>query len=360
MQPRESYGLSLEQFEAAEEQVQEDQLDAKFEQEVNELDDLAQRASSFHDQSVELYKKIESEMEFNQRLMHAIKNAMPEIDAMQRKPSERTNNVAAMGLMSRQEVDTMDTWDDMQTSYFPAEIGSSPVHAMPRMGREGGKMLHESLRAGSSIPHLRGGGNVLALAEEKPYTSQERKLNRRLCKAVGNGNETAIRSLIKEGADPNYKGCSPLGFSVMHEAVNSKQIRSVEVLHSLGADVTVRDSLGWNLLHQAANNGDMEMCVKLAKMGVSVDTKNNAGRTPSTVAKTAGARECYKQLMQMEMDFIKSKAQRPVEEEEDDDDDEEDDDEDQEEAQLKKQLEEERAEQEKKLAQKKSSSKQKQ
>ena len=148
---------------------------------------------------MELYKKIESEMEFNERLMHAIKNAMPEIDAMQRKPSERTNNVAAMGLMSvssgvcsvaltlilswqRQEVDTMDTWDDMQTNYFPAEIGSSPVHAMPRMGREGGKMMHESLRAGSSLPHLRGGGNVLALAEEKPYTSQERKLNRRLCK----------------------------------------------------------------------------------------------------------------------------------------------------------------------------------
>jgi len=349
----------LKQLEAEEEEEQEDQLEAQIEQETREVERFAEKLSSFQEEASVMRRKLDNEVEFNQRLLQAIQNAMPEIDAMQRRTSERTSNVAAMGLMSRQEVDAMDSCDAMHTNFIPAEIGSSPIHAMPRGGR-GGNLLFEGMQTGPSLPHLRGGGNVLALGEEKPYTSQERKLNKRLCKAVGNGNETAIRKLIKDGADPNYKGCSPLGFSVMHEAVNSKQIRSVEVLHSLGADVTVRDSLGWNLLHQAANNGDMEMCIKLAKLGVSVDTKNNAGRTPSTVAKTAGAKECYKQLMQLEMDYIKSKAQRQVEEDDDDDDDEDDDDDDQEEAELKKQLEEERAEQEKKLAQKKSGSKQKQ
>eukprot|EP00960_Hanusia_phi_P018160 533996-Hanusia_phi.AAC.1 len=173
-------------------------------------------------------RKLDNEVEFNQRLLQAIQNAMPEIDAMQRRTSERTSNVAAMGLMSvshgvgsRQEVDAMDSCDAMHTNFIPAEIGSSPIHAMPRGGR-GGNLLFEGMQTGPSLPHLRGGGNVLALGEEKPYTSQERKLNKRLCKvwemrmllsivslacvqAVGNGNETAIRKLIKDGADPNYK-----------------------------------------------------------------------------------------------------------------------------------------------------------
>eukprot|EP00961_Rhodomonas_salina_P036778 494349-Rhodomonas_salina.1 len=37
------------------------------------------------------------------------------------------------------------------------------------------------------------------------YTAEERTLNKKLCKVVGLGDTDAIKSLVKQGADPSYK-----------------------------------------------------------------------------------------------------------------------------------------------------------
>ncbi len=51
--------------------------------------------------------------------------------------------------------------------------------------------------------------------------------------------KTQVRLLVEEqGADPSYGHCGPLDFSVLHHAVNQRQINIVEYLASKGGDVS--------------------------------------------------------------------------------------------------------------------------
>ena len=82
------------------------------------------------------------------------------------------------------------------------------------------------------------------------YSPQQRTLNKQLCGAVKRGDEREIRRLVREGADPSYADCDMLGFSALHHAVNTRQMKSLEVLQQLGGDVHLKDGLGWTLMHQ--------------------------------------------------------------------------------------------------------------
>jgi len=182
---------------------------------------------------------------------------------------------------------------------------------------------------------LRGGGNVLSIGTK--YSAKEYALNKQLCGAVKKGDEKEIKRLVKEGADPCYSDCDMLGFSTLHMAVNSKQMKSLEVLRDIGGNVHIKDGLGWTLMHQAAHNADTNAVDKLNKYGVSVLIKNNAGRLPAAVTKAAGQgsmyRECYKKLLKMQEEAAghkKEEVQKVVEAaaaNEDDEEEEEDEEE---------------------------------
>lgn len=170
------------------------------------------------------------------------------------------------------------------------------------------------------------------------YSARENALNKQLCGAVKRGDEREIKRLIKDGADPSYPDCDMLGFSTLHMAVNTKQTKSLEVLHQLGGNIHIKDGLGWTLMHQAAHNADVEMVDKLHRYGASVLIKNNAGRLPAAVSKAAGNgpmyRESYKKLLGMqetaagskkaEVDkVVQAAAGNPDDDEEEDDEEEE-------------------------------------
>jgi len=76
--------------------------------------------------------------------------------------------------------------------------------------------------------------------------------------------EKEIKRLVKEGADVNYPDCDMLSFSTMHMAVNTKQRKSLQVLHDIGGNVHIKDGLGWTLMHQVffVGWGGWPVCVR--------------------------------------------------------------------------------------------------
>lgn len=113
--------------------------------------------------------------------------------------------------------------------------------AAERMGLRGGgegdgRMLE---RVGGLT--LRGGGNSHSAPKEdlgkRKYTRDEHKINKQMCKAVRAGNEEEVKRLLKAGADPCYRWCGPLEYSVMHHGVNHKQFKVVEYLASHGGNI---------------------------------------------------------------------------------------------------------------------------
>eukprot|EP00287_Rhodomonas_sp_CCMP768_P017111 CAMPEP_0202811970 /NCGR_PEP_ID=MMETSP1389-20130828/3698_1 /ASSEMBLY_ACC=CAM_ASM_000865 /TAXON_ID=302021 /ORGANISM="Rhodomonas sp., Strain CCMP768" /LENGTH=375 /DNA_ID=CAMNT_0049483229 /DNA_START=90 /DNA_END=1217 /DNA_ORIENTATION=+ len=315
--------------------LQDDSLD--IEREMEKVGEVAAKFEKLQEESLKVFDEIAKQQVENEKLTAAIEAAIP--DAKERRQITARSSFAINQFAEKQGWTQQDSEEDNNHvagggNSMDIELGSSPVEPMAvTPPQDTGR-----LRGGGRCARLRGGGNVLSVGSG--YTPEERTLNKKLCKAVGLGDNDSVRALVKQGADPSYKGCSMLDFSVAHHGVHKQQMESVELLKRLGADVHAQDKLGWTLLHQAAHNGDVEAVDRLVKWGLDVTVKNNAGRTPAAVAKTAGAKECYKRLMQLQVDAMptgdaklemKAKADAAAQDDDDDDDGDEDDDDEEEE-----------------------------
>ena len=90
-----------------------------------------------------------------------------------------------------------------------------------------------------------------------------------LWSAVADGNETAIRLLLKYGADIDHTDILE-GKSVLHHAVDDGDVAMVRLLIELGADVNSKDRLKTTPLHTAAWKGNEEMAKLLVRNGAKI------------------------------------------------------------------------------------------
>jgi hypothetical protein len=113
--------------------------------------------------------------------------------------------------------------------------------AAERMGLRGGGEGNGRILERVGGMSLRGGGNSHSAPKEdlgkRKYTREEHKINKQMCKAVRAGNEEEVKKLLKAGADPCYRWCGPLEYSVMHHGVNHKQFKVVEYLANHGGNI---------------------------------------------------------------------------------------------------------------------------
>ncbi len=79
-------------------------------------------------------------------------------------------------------------------------------------------------------------------------------VNQDLIDAAKNGDTTAIKALLANGADPNAKA-GRVGWTVLMVAAMKGHTAAVETLLGAGADVNAKDKDGWAALMWAANEG---------------------------------------------------------------------------------------------------------
>ena len=74
-----------------------------------------------------------------------------------------------------------------------------------------------------------------------------------LYEAARHGNISAVKKLLKAGADPNKKNAR--GLTPLHQAAYWGETEIVELLLKAGADPNADNGLGWTPLHSAAISG---------------------------------------------------------------------------------------------------------
>lgn len=90
-------------------------------------------------------------------------------------------------------------------------------------------------------------------------------------------NETAVRTLLSAGADPNRltnSGASPM---LLATAVDDP--RFLDILLDKGGDPNLKNNRGEPLLHQAMNYSNWGNLRKLAMRGADIEAKDGSGRT---------------------------------------------------------------------------------
>jgi len=102
------------------------------------------------------------------------------------------------------------------------------------------------------------------------------------------GKNDIIRLLVKNGANINYKnhakggwfpGATPLSI-----AAKMKQLKTTELLFSMGADPLLEDNLGRNALGYAIESRDLDIVIIFLNRGVSLDPSISTGLSPLHIA----------------------------------------------------------------------------
>lgn len=143
-----------------------------------------------------------------------------------------------------------------------------------------------------------------------------------------------LRVFLEKGADPNatHGGWTPLDFACAEnnleivkalvdagaelntdnppviQSVYRNNLRLLEYLYELGADLHKTDEQGWSLLHYAAQYNHVDICLYLLQQGMQVDVKEKDGWTPLHLAAYNGKMEAAKVLVEKnanvnELDF---------------------------------------------------------
>lgn len=114
-------------------------------------------------------------------------------------------------------------------------------------------------------------------------------------RAALSGDVTAMRILLKKGADPNLatkEGTTPLMAAAginwvvgqTHSRPDDDYLNAARLCLERGADVNAVNSQGFTAMHGAANRGFDAMIKLLVEHGARVDVKDKEGRTPLTFA----------------------------------------------------------------------------
>jgi ankyrin repeat protein len=120
-------------------------------------------------------------------------------------------------------------------------------------------------------------------------------LNDKLAKAISDKDTTMVETLLKQGADANYK--QKLGnveMSLLILAVNKKNYKSVKLLVDHKAEVDWKDWFSTTALMYAANLGEINIIRYLLKNGADINAHDNQGNTVLSAAKEGNHPEVIK------------------------------------------------------------------
>jgi ankyrin repeat protein len=150
-----------------------------------------------------------------------------------------------------------------------------------------------SVMSGMACPTVAAG--QLAV-EARPFDAQSTTTPGPLIEAVEKGDESAITSLLANGADVGTRdqwGCTLLAI-----ASRAGRHRLVELLLENGADVQATCRSGETSLHVAAGGGHLDIVRTLLKRRAAVDIRIGSTRlTPFLVAAAAGSVPVMKELL---------------------------------------------------------------
>src|SRR6266850_3298856 len=119
--------------------------------------------------------------------------------------------------------------------------------------------------------------------------------NVRLINAVKSRDTAAVRTLLKQHADPNtpdVDGTTPLIW-----AAHNGDSETGKLLIAAGANVKATNRYGVNALHEAATIGDVAMIEALLKAGADPNATYGAGETPLMLVARTGNLNAVKLLI---------------------------------------------------------------
>ncbi len=105
--------------------------------------------------------------------------------------------------------------------------------------------------------------------------------------ASAEGDTSAVRALLSQGADPNV--VDDHGLSALHHAVLGGRLETVRVLIERGANPDAKGTVGregaaWTPLHLAAVHNQVECARFLLEAGADPDPADQIGQTPLFLA----------------------------------------------------------------------------
>ena len=116
-----------------------------------------------------------------------------------------------------------------------------------------------------------------------------------LIDAVKNSDKTALRSLLKQGANVNTAAAD--GTMALHWASYRDDLESADMLIRAGAKVNAANDLGATPLWTASLNGSAAMVRRLLQAGADPNQPLLLGETPLMVAARAGSPDIVEQLL---------------------------------------------------------------
>jgi ankyrin repeat protein len=100
--------------------------------------------------------------------------------------------------------------------------------------------------------------------------------------AAFHGADAILKVLIEAGANPNLKNRD--GFAPIHWAASQGHIKTCEILIRNKADINAKTSAGGTALHVAASSGHSKICKILLAAGADINAADNMGSTPLSIA----------------------------------------------------------------------------
>lgn len=130
------------------------------------------------------------------------------------------------------------------------------------------------------------------------HTKSREKLDEELIDAVWKGQIRQIRSLVRQGANPDARrGHQERTMLIL--ACERSNLAMAQTLIKAGAHADLPDNEMNTPLHVAAQGSSHELMDLLVKKGARLEAKNSSGRTPMHTAAELGKAENVEKLVQM-------------------------------------------------------------
>src|SRR6266513_787656 len=139
------------------------------------------------------------------------------------------------------------------------------------------------------------------LQPASPASASSQDLNKKLLDAAEAGDTAEVRSLLREGANPNAKG--GYGSTALMGAAVRGHTETVRALLEKGAEVNAKGNTGRTALMEAALEGYTETVRTLLEKGAEVNAKDNAGWTPLFWAAFSRRTDTVRALLQTGADI---------------------------------------------------------
>ena len=134
--------------------------------------------------------------------------------------------------------------------------------------------------------------------KETPQIVQLKEIDEKsaLMMACKNKKLEEVKSLMKEGADPNVSNKN--GLTALMMVVSDGYLEIAEVLVKNGADTNLKEKMGKNALMMACENEDFEMVKTLVENGADTNERNKDGWTALMVVSRDGGCEVANLLVE--------------------------------------------------------------